>query len=431
MKLAQCRSSSSRWGVGFFVFFVAACGGKAQDRLGDEPRNGGSHAGSGGSPTSEPCPVAPRDGDAGEQNQPTPDSGAGSGGSMAEGGMTSAGGATLGGAAGAATAGAAGAPAQPPLPSCDPIVFEDPDVEFALRGYLNKPSGALHPADVVGLEFFSVSGVKSIRGVECLTALQSLSIGDLPFGSVTDLSPLASLNKLRELDIGRNPIASLEPLGKLPQLAALFASRIPVELDLTPLSTAPKLATLYLQADTVTDLKPLGGVATLRTLDFRSGVLVHPEGVSALTQLEDFDATSVFADVAPLAALTQLQKLRIPRKNIEHFADLKTLVNLRFLDISSTGITSISPVSHMPELVELVAAGNHITQTEPLGALTRLSEVILVDNDVVDLGPLVMNTAFGAGDFLYVNRNALGCDAQAINLQVLQARGVKVSSDCP
>ena len=411
MKIAESRSSSSRWGVGFLVFLVAACGGQAQLRHGDERGNGGS-------PTSQPDPVTPRAGDEGEQNHPTADSGGSRG-------------VEEGGASGAAAGDEGGAPSRPPIPGCNPIVFEDPDVEFVLRGYLHKPSGALHPADVVGLEFFGVSGAKSIRGVECLTDLQSLSLGELPFGSVTDLSPLASLIKLRELDVGRNPIASLEPLGKLPELETLFASSIPVELDLTPLSTAPKLATLYLQSDTVKDLKPLGNVSTLRTLNFRSGRVVHPEGVSALTQLEDFDATSVFTDVAPLAALTQLRKLRISRKNIEHFGELKTLVNLRFLDISNTGVTSISPVSHMSELIELVAAGNHITQTEPLGALTELDDVILVDNDVVDLSPLVMNPALGAGDLLYLDRNALPCDAQAINLQVLKARGVKVSSDCP
>ena len=381
--------------------------------------------------------MTPRPGNAGEQNQPTAGSGD-SGGTLDEGGSTSAGGSsgTLdeGGSASAggdAPGGAGADSSRPPLPSCDPIVFEDPDVEFTLRGFLDKPSGVLHPADVVGLEVFGVSGVKSLRGVECLTDLQSLSIGELPLGGVTDLSLLAGLTKLRELDIGRNPIASLEPLGKLPELGALFASSIPGALDLAPLATAPKLATLYLQSDTVKDLKPLGSVATLRTLDFRSGVVIHPEGVSALTQLEDFDATAVFTDVAPLATLTHLKRLRISRKKIEHFAELETLVKLRFLDVSNTGVTSISPVSKLTALVELVAAGNHITQLEPLGALTQLDAVILVDNDLVDVSPLVQNPGFGAGDLLYVDRNPLSCSAQAINLQVLQARGVKVTSDCP
>jgi internalin A len=106
-------------------------------------------------------------------------------------------------------------------------------------------------------------------------------------------------------------------------------------------------------------------------------------------------------------------------------------VNLRFLDVSGTGITSISPVARMQQLVELVASGNQITQTEPLGALTQLTYVILVDNKVVDLGPLAQNEDIGAGDFVYVDRNELACGSQAINLQVLQARGVNVSSDCP
>lgn len=332
--------------------------------------------------------------------------------------------------AGGAPSSEGGGGDEPPVPSCDPIVFEDPDVEFRLRATLEKPSGALHPADVAGLMYFAASGVKSLQGVECLTDLQSFSMGELPFGNVTDLSPLANLSQLVELDIGLNPIASLEPLAKLLHLENLYADGIPVELDLTPLARAPKLTTLYLRRDTVKDLKPLGSVATLRILDLRLGHVVHPEGVSALTQLEDFDATSVFTDVAPLASLTNLKRLRISQKKLEHFAALKTLIHLQFLDIGNAGVVSLAPVAQMTELRFLLAGGNQITQTEPLGALTQLSSVALVDNQIVDLGPLVQNPAIDAGDFVYLDRNAFACAPQAVNLQALRARGVTVSSDC-
>jgi hypothetical protein len=309
-------------------------------------------------------------------------------------------------------------------------VFEDADVEYMLRATVQKPSGPLHPADVAGLTYFGVRGVKSIRGVECLTDLESFSMGELPFGHVTDISPLAALKKLQDVDIGLNPVASLEPLEKLPHLRQIFASHIPVELDLTPLANAPKLDLLYLQSDTVKDLAPLGSVPNLRTLNLRLGHVVHPEGVAALTQLEDFDATAVFDDVAPLAALTSLRRLLIGQCNLEHFSALKTLTKMRFLDISSSGITSISAVSQMTDLVGLDAADNQITQTEPLGALSQLAQVVLVKNHIVDLGPLAMNEAIANGDFVYLDQNDFACAAQAVNLQVLQTRGVHVSSDC-
>jgi hypothetical protein len=428
MPSLESRLPAARWAVLFCTMFAAACGGQAQHRPDDGVDVGGSTAPAAGA-GAKPTPVGVSGSDSGAPDEPSSAGGVG-GTHPTVGGMGGAVGADAG-APGAADGGEGGAVSEPPLPSCDPIVLEDPDVEYMLRAAVGKPTAALGPADVAGLTFFSVSGVTSLKGVECLTDLESFSMGELPFGHVTDLSPLASLTKLQDVDIGHNPVASLEPLGKLPQLAQIFANHVSVELDLTPLATAPKLDTLYLQGDTVTDLKPLGGVKTLRTLNLRLGHVVHPEGASALTNVVDFDATGVFTDVAPLAAMTKLEKLRISQKTIENFASLETLGKLKFLDVSNTGISSISPVAHMSQLVELVAARNQITQTEPLGALEHLTYVVLVDNQVVDVGPLVQNPAVDAGDFVYLDRNSLGCAAQAINLQILAARGVHVSSDCP
>src|SRR5262249_21698264 len=150
---------------------------------------------------------------------------------------------------------------------------------------------------------------------ECLTDVTSLDIGSmLPHGNVTDLSPLARLVKLQEVAIGRNPIASLEPLGKLPELTQIFMQLIPVELDLTPLATAPKLEYLDIEHDTVKDLAPLGSVTTLRELHFRSGTLLKQNGAAQLTSVTYLDAPGVFSDAAPLAGLTQLDRLRLGGK---------------------------------------------------------------------------------------------------------------------
>src|SRR5262249_47575843 len=134
-----------------------------------------------------------------------------------------------------------GAGGESPLINCDPITFVDADLESSVRAEIKKPNGPIMSADVAGLTVLTTPGITSLAGVQCLTDLTSLDIGALPAGTVTDLTPLASLVKLEDISLARNPIASLEPLGKLPVLAEIFMAHIPVEVDLAPLATAPKL----------------------------------------------------------------------------------------------------------------------------------------------------------------------------------------------
>jgi len=248
---------------------------------------------------------------------------------------------------------------------------------------------------------------------------------------VTDLRPLGPLAKLETLAIERNPIASLAPLGKLPSLKTLYMFKIPVELDLAPLANAPKLEFLDLLGDTIESLTPLGSVPTLTTLNLRQGTVLEPESAAALKSVQDLDATSVFSDVAPLAGLTNLTKLRISNKPLSNFASLKGFAKLRFLDITAAGITDLTPVASMPELVQLAAHGNQISDLAPLQNLAKLNFVVLVENQVTNVAPLAANLSLGNGGFVYLNRNPLACAGQLANFQAMQARGVQVISDCP
>lgn len=413
---------------------AAACGGESRHNPqsgapatgGDEPAAaGGSVLGKAGSATAA----------AGSSST--------AGGAPASGGTATNGGVASGGdavepaagapgdadAAGAGNSGEGGSGGEP-APSCDPIVFEDPDFEFAVRGALNKPNGTLTSADVVGLTFVAASGVKSIRGAECLTDLTDFDIGGLPFGKVTDLSPLASLKKLETVDVGLNPLASVAPLGNLPKLKQLFMSTVPTVLDLTPLASAPALELLYLQKDTVVSLGPLGAVSTLLTLNLRQATVLEPAGAAALTSVEDLDATGVFDDVTPLAGLTQLKKLRVGLKPTQGFAALAPLTNLVLLDAQRAGIGDLAPVSNMAKLQYLNMSGNQVSDLAPLQALPQLRYVTLVDNQVQDLSPLVKNPSLGDKAQLFIQKNPFACATQAANLADLQARGVGVFSDC-
>jgi internalin A len=340
-----------------------------------------------------------------------------------------AGGAPEGGVAGASEAGEGGVGGEP-APSCDPIVFDDPDFEYAVRASVNKPTGAITSADVAGLTFVAASGVKSIRGAECLTDLTDFDIGGLPWGDVTDLSPLAPLKKLETIDVGHNPLASVAPLGDLPKLKQLFMSNVPTQLDLSPLAGAPALELVYLEKDTLVDLAPLGTVKTLVTLDLRQATVLLPAGAAKLKSVVDLNALGVFDDVTPLAALTHLQKLHIGLKPTQGFAALATLKDLIYLDAQHASIADLAPLAGMTKLQQVSVADNQVSDLTPLQGLTLLREVVLVGNQVQDLSPLVKNASFAKGASLYVQKNPYDCAAQAANVSDLQGRGVEVFSDC-
>jgi internalin A len=382
---------------------AVACGGRAQGHSGEVVAGSGSDpdvelpgAAAGGAMAESGGRGVALPGQAGVSTRGD----AGAGGVGAGGNNAADGGASQGGEPGAGGAGA------PSAPDCDPVRFEDAELESAVRAALGKPNGELSAADVAGLTELTTQSIESLSGIECLQNLSALDIGSLPAGKVTDLQPLAGLTELQILNINRNPVASLAPLGKLPRLQQLFAAKIPVPLDVAPLGHATKLELLDLGADTVPDLTPLAGATALRKLILRQGSVGEPGSIAALTSLEELEATAVFDDAQPLAGLTKLTFLRVGGKAIAHASALGALENLQLLDIAATGVADLGFVVNMSKLATLSAPSNQISDISSLVGLLELRSV-----------------ALGA--------NPLVCATQANNLAKLTGRGVEVFSDCP
>lgn len=313
---------------------------------------------------------------------------------------------------------------------CDPITFEDSELELAVREAVGKLAGPLTSADVAGLSQLVTPAITSLGGIECLLDLTSLDAGSQPPSQITDLTPLRGLTKLVEVDLDRNPLASLAPLGELPNLERLYLIKLPVTLDLSPLAGAPKLVELYLQSDTVVSFGPLGAVSTLKNLSIDNATVQHPESIAAVTSLDSLLANSVFEDAAPLASLTKLQKLRIAQKPLSHFDTLSVLTELRLLDIANTGVSDITPVARMPQLSAFFAGFNAISDIAPLATLDQLNLVALNVNQIDDLTPLSQNLGIGATDFLYLGGNPFSCPDNAPNLSAMRLRGAVVDTDC-
>ena len=292
-----------------------------------------------------------------------------------------AGGGAGGGGDVAGTGGAPGAGANQPggMPACtDPLTIADPYVESQLRMAINVPSGAIHPADVVGL-----------------TDLAMIE----PTGTPVDPPPGY---------VG--PVASLAGVDCLSSLRSIYFEAYFV--DLTPLSRLPNLESLSLLEALETDVPRLPQVT-----EFRGDLHANTAAVlSALPSLKVLDL--VRADVstaearAALSRLTDLTTLRLPGAGLTDTAPLAPLSRLTVVDLNSNQIHDISSLS----------------------SLVALQSLDLSNNQVTDLSPLVANVSlvdpFGAPT-IALGGNPIDCTAQAQNIETLRSRGITVTVDCP
>lgn len=81
----------------------------------------------------------------------------------------------------------------------EPLRFEDPALERAVRGQTLKADGPLYAADVELIDSLYVEwpeaddAIQSLAGIEALTGLTRLNLRG---NAVSDLTPLASLTQL-------------------------------------------------------------------------------------------------------------------------------------------------------------------------------------------------------------------------------------------
>jgi hypothetical protein len=222
--------------------------------------------------------------------------------------------------------------------------------------------GAVFPADTTKLA--CAGDVKDITALKHLKNLEDLRLSI--FCDVEDLSPLASLTKLKTLDFEGNLVYDLKPLANLSSLAVLRFSGNLAD-DLSPLSDLKNLELLILP-DTATDLSPLAGLTNLQMLDAGRGV----------------------TDLSPLAGLTALTSLRVTNaKDIVDFSPLGKLKALTKLDLTGSNFADTTVLSGLDKLERLELAGTDIVDSSPLASLPNLRMVELSNSKTTDVSALV------------------------------------------
>jgi Leucine-rich repeat (LRR) protein len=158
--------------------------------------------------------------------------------------------------------------------SCDgALEFADANLEQAVRDAVGKPTGDILADDVSQLAYLEVSSrqIALLDGIQCLTALTELYLGD---NQISDIGPLERLTSLQDLVLEVNGIA-----------------------DIGPLEGLTSLNTLSLHSNEVSELAPLVANAGLGEGDvvwLADNPLDMDEQAASIQALEDRGVTLVF-----------------------------------------------------------------------------------------------------------------------------------------
>ncbi|UYO20771.1 leucine-rich repeat domain-containing protein [Bacillus sp. 41-22] len=93
-------------------------------------------------------------------------------------------------------------------------------------------------------------------------------------------------------------------------------------------------------------------------------------------------------EIAGLEYMTNLEKLTLRESNVTDISVISGLRHLKYLDLSSSPIESIQPVSKLENLDMLFLRDNKIADLTPLSQMKKIKILDLIGNNIKDLTPL-------------------------------------------
>jgi Leucine-rich repeat (LRR) protein len=261
------------------------------------------------------------------------------------------------------------------------VSMPDTALQRIIREHINKPNGDIYSNEVDTITQVDAPGMQiaSIEGLQYFTSLQILMV---PSNNISDISPIANLQQLGQVDITFNIIGNIQPLEGHEGIFLLHIGANPIS-DISPLSTITALRQLWLYDTDVTDFSPLYDLPHLTDIHFGSCNL---------------------SDIGFMAYLT----------------------HVRIAQLSDNHFTSISPLAADTALMSIGLDGSTINDLTPLADLHNLNDISLRNNNVSDIQPLVDNEGIASGDIVRLNSNPLSQVSIDSLIPLLEARGVTV-----
>lgn len=222
-------------------------------------------------------------------------------------------------------------------------------VSSELRSEKIITGSAFTQADLAKMTKLSINynQPSNLSGLEYASNLSILSVANSGTNNgISDLSPLANLTQLQQLDLDDNNITDVSPLAKLTGLQELHLNTNKIS-DISVLSGLHNLTNLEVGYNSITDLTPLSGLHLLSKLTI--------SGNAALSNLDS------------LVSLTNLQSLRaayLPA--LTNITGIKNAVQLSYLELENDNLTDVAALQNISSLTTVKLDSNHISDLSPL-----------------------------------------------------------------
>jgi Leucine-rich repeat (LRR) protein len=271
-----------------------------------------------------------------------------------------------------------------PTPGSTPasviINFPDTNLEAAVRTQINKPSGSIYDTDVNTLPSFAIYliDVSNITGLEYFKGLTKLGINYN--WKLTDITPLANLTGLKDLNIGSNSISNITPLRNLTNLTQLCIVLNGIS-DLSPLASLTNLTAIRAECNNLVDITPLANLTKVTNLTLYDNDIVNIAPMSYLTNMTYLDISdNKIVDITPLESCTKLATLDLCNNPISDIKTLGKLTNLVDLKLNTHVLKDITPLATCTNLRYLNLDNNLISDITILQNMTSLKDVSLTGN---------------------------------------------------
>ncbi len=162
------------------------------------------------------------------------------------------------------------------------VVIPDKYLEKELRKAIGKPSGDIYPSELENLKSFSPSScfIKSFEGIQYASNLESFVFnGGCNMNKVSNISPLATLTKLTNLELRSHDIVDISPLQDLTNLTNLELSFNKIS-DISPLKKLTNLENLNLNRNDITGVSLLQNLTKLTNLEVKDNYIDIAPGSS-------------------------------------------------------------------------------------------------------------------------------------------------------
>ncbi len=197
------------------------------------------------------------------------------------------------------------------------------------------------------LKSLSAYGMQDITGLEYAVNLESLALG---WCSVSDLTPIANLTKLKVLNIRDD--SSLK--------------------DISPLEKLVNIEDLSLTGNNINNIDALKNMLNLKKLSLTSNAITNIDVVSNFSKLEELAlGWNGVTNIKPIKNLKNLSVFSINNNGLSDISVLSELKNLKSLNLSANNINNISSLKNLNKLAYLNISYNQITDFSPIDNLTN------------------------------------------------------------